>query len=603
MLEYVVSLTAAEASLKMTLRVKNTGDAPFTFQTLLHTYFRIPDIEQVTVRGLGGRTYLDKVKGGKEAQLGSDVELPAFTDRVYIGGKDVDVTIVHKNGAAPCAICNEGFIAGVAKPIEIVVWNPYAEKSPGVTAGLAVRAGAKFIVTLGLNMEVVDWCLDHAIPVIPGVASPSEVELASRRGLTLLKFFPAEANGGPAGLKAISAPYPHLTFYPTGGVTEKNLQDYLALKQVVAVGGSWIVPQDVVASGNFELLKTLAHSTLQVVRGTVGLASSGKVATASIDHTARLWNIGTGECLMSFLGHEDQVMCVAFSPDGELLATASTDKTAKLWHCESGQCMATCVGHSGPVYSAFFSPDGYNLLTASHDRSVKIWDSTTGGCEKTLAKFDRTIHSAVYSPDGEMIATATDDSEVIIWNAATLQQVQKISSHEKKVFSVQFSHDSTLLLTASMDGSARISDLQTGKDKIVITGHTDWLRCAAFSPDSLKVVTASGDGKAKTWSAVSGKPLLTLSGHQDWLRMAAFSIDGGLIVTASKDGTAKVWRADNGECIRTLDGHRAWVRWAAFFPGRNIIRPGLAGKTFGGIWWTLKVVAADAADSFEAEDC
>lgn len=136
MLEFVVSLTAA--SLKMTLRVKNTGDAPFTFQTLLHTYFRIPDIEQVTVRGLGGRTYLDKVKGGKEAQLGPDVELPAFTDRVYIGGKDVvsgneakDVTIVHKNGAAPCAICNEGFIAGVAKPIEIVVWNPYAEKSPG----------------------------------------------------------------------------------------------------------------------------------------------------------------------------------------------------------------------------------------------------------------------------------------------------------------------------------------------------------------------------------------------------------------------------------------------------------------------------------------
>lgn len=436
-------------------------------------------------------------------------------------------------------------------------------------AAMAVRAGAKFIVTLGLNMEVVDWCLDHAIPVIPGVQSPSEVELASRRGLTLLKFFPAEANGGPAGLKAISAPYPHLTFYPTGGVSEKNLQDYLALKQVVAVGGSWIVPQDVVASGNFELLKTLAHSTLQVVRGTVGLASSGKVATASIDHTARLWNIGTGECLMSFLGHEDQVMCVAFSPDGELLATASTDKTAKLWHCESGQCMATCVGHSGPVYSAFFSPEGYNLLTASHDRSVKIWDSTTGGCEKTLAKFERTIHSAVYSPNGELIATATDDSEVIIWNAATLQQVQKISSHEKKVFSVQFSHDSTLLLTASMDGSARISDLQTGKDKIVITGHTDWLRCAAFSPDSLKVVTASGDGKAMTWSAVSGKPLLTLSGHQDWLRMAAFSKDGGLTVTASKDGTAKVWRADNGECIRTLDGHRAWVRWAAFFPGRN----------------------------------
>jgi len=134
-LEYVISLTAA--SLKMTLSVKNTGDAAFNFQTLLHTYFRIPDIAQVTVRGLGGRTYLDKVKGGKDQQV-SDIELPSFTDRVYIGGKDIvggnaakDVAIVHKSGAAPCAICNEGFIAGVAKPIEIVVWNPYEEKSPG----------------------------------------------------------------------------------------------------------------------------------------------------------------------------------------------------------------------------------------------------------------------------------------------------------------------------------------------------------------------------------------------------------------------------------------------------------------------------------------
>ncbi|CAK9012204.1 unnamed protein product [Durusdinium trenchii] len=406
-------------------------------------------------------------------------------------------------------------------------------------AASAVKAGAKFITTLGLNKEVADWCLDHAIPVIPGVASPSEVEQASRNGFTMLKFFPAEANGGPAGLKAVATPYPHLTFYPTGGVSEKNLQDYLSLSQVVAVGGTWIAPQDLIASENFELLSTLAHSTLQVVRGNVGLATSGKVATASIDHTARLWSIETGECLMSFLGHEDQVMSVAFSPDGELLATASTDKTAKLWLCDSGQCAVTCVGHSGPVYTAFFSPDGCNLLTASHDRTVKIWDTTTGECERTIARFDRTIHSAVYSPDGKMIATATDDHEVIIWNAAKLQQVQKISNHSQKVFSVQFSHDNALLLTASMDGSARIAEIETGSDKIVITGHNDWLRCAAFSPDSLKVVTASGDGKAKTWSAVTGKPLLDLAGHADWLRMAAFSVDGGLIVTASKDGTAK----------------------------------------------------------------
>ncbi|CAE7587645.1 HET-E1 [Symbiodinium sp. CCMP2456] len=629
-LEYVVSLSAV--SLKMTLRIKNTGDVAFPFQALLHTYFRVPEVQKVAVRGLGGRTYLDKVKGGEKALEAADVELPSFTDRVYIGGKDIvsgndakDVTIGQRGGAAMYAVCNEGSISGKPMPIEIVVWNPYEEASPGdlpppafkdfvcVEPGLigrtaddqncpqkqkhayhrrssqcdpkAVSCGAKFIATPGLNSEVLGWCLQRKIPVIPGVATPSEVQEASRMGLSLLKFFPAEVNGGTEGLKAISAPFPHINFYPSGGVTEKNLQAYLSLKQVIAVGGSWMVPQDAISGGDPELLKTLALSTLQALRvpkglapqrrpalsqvaRSVGQASDGKVATASIDHTARLWSIDTGDCLMTFSGHADQVMCVSFSPDGELLATASTDKTAKLW-LQTGQCIVTCVGHSGPVYTAFFSPDGCNLLTSSHDRTVKIWDTTSGLLTATLSKFERSIHSAVYSPDGQLIATAIDDPEVSIWSAKTLERVKVLSGHDMKVFSVQFSHDGNLLLTASMDQSARITDVHTGQTKLVITGHDDWLRCAAFSPDSLKVVTASGDGMAKTWSAVTGRPLLSLAGHEDWLRMAAFSADGRCVVTASKDGSARVWRSDNGKCLRKLDGHKSWVRWAAFAPNRH----------------------------------
>mmetsp|Transcript_67236 Transcript_67236/g.157729 ORF Transcript_67236/g.157729 Transcript_67236/m.157729 type:complete len:304 (-) Transcript_67236:21-932(-) len=135
-LEYVVSLSAV--SLKMTLRIKNTGDVAFPFQALLHTYFRVPEVQKVAVRGLGGRTYLDKVKGGEKALEAADVELPSFTDRVYTGGKDMasgndakDVTIVQRGGAAMYAVCNEGSISGKPMPIEIVVWNPYEEASPG----------------------------------------------------------------------------------------------------------------------------------------------------------------------------------------------------------------------------------------------------------------------------------------------------------------------------------------------------------------------------------------------------------------------------------------------------------------------------------------
>eukprot|EP00930_Biecheleria_cincta_P040918 TRINITY_DN28017_c0_g1_i1.p1 TRINITY_DN28017_c0_g1~~TRINITY_DN28017_c0_g1_i1.p1 ORF type:complete len:585 (-),score=104.44 TRINITY_DN28017_c0_g1_i1:75-1787(-) len=436
-------------------------------------------------------------------------------------------------------------------------------------AALAVEAGAKFIVSPGLNPAVVNWCLDRNIPVIPGIATPSEIEHAMRMGLTTLKFFPAETNGGPAAIKAICAPFSGLTIMPTGGVTEQNLKSYLSLKQVVAVGGTWMVPQDAVQNGERELLKSLAKSAKEAAQ-VVGLATEGTVATASIDRTARLWSIETGECLMSFLGHDDQVMSVKFSPDGQEVVTASTDSTVKLWSCETGKCIMTLVGHSGPVFTASFSPVGESLLTAGHDRTVKVWDVSSGSCMATLKKFDKTINGADYSPDGKLIATATDDPEVHLWSSETFACVCTIAGHEKKVFSVHFSSNGKLLLTASMDGTARISDVETGENKLIIKGHDDWLRCASFSPDGLKVVTASGDGTAKTWSAITGEPLLTLTGHEDWLRVALFSSDGRMIVTASKDGSARVWRADNGECVRKLDGHKAWVRSAAFAPTSRI---------------------------------
>lgn len=133
-------------------------------------------------------------------------------------------------------------------------------------ASRAVAAGAQFIVSPGLNPEVVDWCWRKGVPVIPGVATPSEIEAAMRMGLTTLKFFPAEANGGVAALKAISAPYPSLTFMPTGGISVELLKSYLSLKQVVAVGGSWMVPEDLLSTGNTEGIKDLAKKASTAAR-------------------------------------------------------------------------------------------------------------------------------------------------------------------------------------------------------------------------------------------------------------------------------------------------------------------------------------------------
>jgi 2-dehydro-3-deoxyphosphogluconate aldolase / (4S)-4-hydroxy-2-oxoglutarate aldolase len=113
-------------------------------------------------------------------------------------------------------------------------------------ADKAIGAGAQFIVTPGFNPKVVDYCLDRGIPVIPGVHSPTEMEWAVERNLNVLKFFPAEASGGLAFLKAVSAPFPGLSFVATGGVNLANLKDYLSYGRIWACGGSFMASQDLI---------------------------------------------------------------------------------------------------------------------------------------------------------------------------------------------------------------------------------------------------------------------------------------------------------------------------------------------------------------------
>lgn len=129
----------------------------------------------------------------------------------------------------------------------------------------AVDAGAAFIVTPGFNPRVVEYCTANRIPITPGVNNPTGVESALELGLSVLKFFPAEASGGVAMLKALAGPYGGVRFIPTGGVNERNLEQYLKLKNVAAVGGSWMVPGDGIAAGEFERVGRLIREAVALV--------------------------------------------------------------------------------------------------------------------------------------------------------------------------------------------------------------------------------------------------------------------------------------------------------------------------------------------------
>lgn len=128
----------------------------------------------------------------------------------------------------------------------------------------AVDAGCSALVSPGINEKVVDYCVKNDILITPGIATPSDIEIALNYGLEVVKFFPAEAYGGLNTIKALAGPYHTMKFMPTGGINANNLLDYLAFPKILACGGSWMVKSDLIAEGKFDQIKALTAEAAQL---------------------------------------------------------------------------------------------------------------------------------------------------------------------------------------------------------------------------------------------------------------------------------------------------------------------------------------------------
>ena len=178
----------------------------------------------------------------------------------------------------------EALVAGGLPCVEITLRTPAAllglesirSRFPDILLGAgtvlsteqadhAVSAGADFIVSPGTNPRLVEHCLAKGVAILPGVCTPSEIETARSYGLRALKFFPAEPMGGAAFLRALCGPYRDVEFVPTGGITAAVLPDYLAIPQVPACGGSWMVKPELLRAGAFDRVMALAEEATEIV--------------------------------------------------------------------------------------------------------------------------------------------------------------------------------------------------------------------------------------------------------------------------------------------------------------------------------------------------
>ena len=176
------------------------------------------------------------------------------------------------NGGLPCAEVT--FRTDAAEESIRIMSEKYPEMLVGAGTVLtteqvdrAVAAGAKFIVSPGLNPKIVKYCVEKNIPITPGICTPSEAEQAIENGLEVVKFFPAEPAGGLKMIKAMAAPYTGLKFMPTGGINAANVREYLAYDKILACGGSWMVKGDLVAAGEFDKITELTKEAVMTMLG------------------------------------------------------------------------------------------------------------------------------------------------------------------------------------------------------------------------------------------------------------------------------------------------------------------------------------------------
>lgn len=174
-------------------------------------------------------------------------------------------------GGLPCAEVT--FRTAAAEESIRIMAEKYPEMLVGAGTVLtidqvnrAVKAGAKFIVSPGLNPQVVQYCQNIGVPITPGIQTPTEIEQALGLGLDVVKFFPAEPAGGLKMIKAIAAPYTTLTFMPTGGINAQNVKEYLAYNRILACGGSWMVKNDLVKAGDFDKIKEMTREAAAIVK-------------------------------------------------------------------------------------------------------------------------------------------------------------------------------------------------------------------------------------------------------------------------------------------------------------------------------------------------
>ena len=330
------------------------------------------------------------------------------------------------------------------------------------------------------------------------------------------------------------------------------------------------------------------------------------LASASDDKTARLWNLGTGDCLTVLSGHKYHVRAVSISWDGTFCFTGSDDKTVKVWDISGaiagsndnlGTCKHTieCQAH---VLGVAAADDNDKVAVATQSRVLEVWALRLGERLNTLEGHTGRISSVCMSHDGSTLVSCANDRAVCVWDVAEVQenssrkQIESTlhPSSSKSTSTKRHYHGhtgpmtalcchstSTLLVSACEDHSIKLWDVEHGAFRGEIKGYPALVMCLCVSPDGNFLLTGARDNLVKVWSLAGiaeGKTEMSsreslvrdLVGHTDWVRALEFSRNGEIVASCGNDCTARLFQLETGECLHILKMHTGHVNHLDFSP-------------------------------------
>ncbi|MFP2906500.1 KGGVGR-motif variant AAA ATPase [Pyxidicoccus sp. 3LFB2] len=335
----------------------------------------------------------------------------------------------------------------------------------------------------------------------------------------------------------------------------------------------WIAPRQEGTDGQEVSLAPVFQEDVKCV----AVSPDGTLLVISSGWSPWVWDCGAGRPLMVLAGNEAEVTWVSFSPDGAWVAGGCDDGKLCLWEVASGKLLRLFQAHARQVLDLAFSPDGRMLATASEDGTARLWDARSGEPRKTFKDQGKKVSSVAFSPDGTLLATGSEDALIVVWNIASGERVQTLRGHRETVNGLAFDPHSPLrLASGSWDGTLRIWDLTKEEEFLHFDPIEGAIASMAFNGTYLAAITEQDS--LGVWNAETGKAIHSTD----------FSGQEGAVAFMPGSTTTLVYATSRTLSIEGLDGTSAgalrvaipWVPATTFLPGDDV----LLGCEDGTLW-------------------